>query len=145
MLNTTSNYALRAVGYLASLNPERKADSVEISEATGVPRRFLLKILNALRIQRILDATRGIGGGYWLAKSPDSITMYEVIQLFENMQRLGNCPLGGEVCDSKDTCPFHDGWVNVREAFIEFLKTSSFAGFTGLEFKNRFPNFPGPL
>ncbi len=129
MLSLTSNYAIRATGYLAALEKDKKADSSEISNATGVPRRFLLKILNDLKSSGILGATRGIGGGFWLIRSPKEISLYSVVSIFEDLQRFETCPLGSVGCQKGSKCPLHKDWVSVSSHFINFLKNSNFNSF----------------
>lgn len=74
----TTKYAIRAIAYLAAVNDDGQNDSTEISRATGVPRRLLLKILNTLKAHGYLSATRGTGGGFKLSKVPDSVNLYEI-------------------------------------------------------------------
>ena len=143
MLSTTANYAIRAVGYLASLKPGGKADSTEIAEATGVPRRFLMKILTSLKFHRILNSARGIGGGFWLARGPGAITLYEVAVVFEDLPRLETCPLGADVCSQQPACPLHENWKEVRDAYFNFLKNKTFEAFQGVSFTGRFSGQAG--
>ncbi|MBZ0264846.1 Rrf2 family transcriptional regulator, partial [bacterium] len=78
MITATTEYAIRAIGYLAMQDPDERIGSDEIAEHTGVPKRFLLKILNTLKNQGLIQANRGIGGGFRLAKPAESITLYTV-------------------------------------------------------------------
>lgn len=138
MLTTTTNYAIRALAYLASLNGDYYADSFEISQAVGVPRNFLLKILNRLRGQGIVKALRGIGGGFRFAKPAKSITLYDIVEIFEDMEALAACAMGIEHCPASDPCPIHEEWTEIRERFIGFLKNTTFESFRGQTMKGRF-------
>jgi Rrf2 family protein len=134
----TTNYALRAVGYLATLEPGEKADSQVIADSTNVPRRFLLKILNDLKSKKILGAARGIGGGFWLAKDASEINLFEIVDIFENLERLEVCPLGGLECSNLPKCPLHNGWGEVRTNYMKFLKGTTFDSFKGVTLFGRF-------
>jgi Rrf2 family protein len=79
VLSATTNYAIRALAYVASFGGDHKADSFEISEAVGIPRNFLLKILNRLRGEGILKALRGIGGGFWFANPAKIIKLFDFV------------------------------------------------------------------
>ena len=129
MLTTTSEYALRAVGYLATADPDTRVGSEEIAQATHVPKRFLLKILHTLKNHGILTATRGIGGGFRLAVPPDSITFHDIITIFEDLSRYDHCPLGEEKCGEDGSCPMHEEWSKVRNSYKSFLKNTTFQSF----------------
>ena len=81
MISQTTEYALRAVVFLAS-RPDRTAISAQdISEATKVPVGYLQKILRSLAKEKILTAQRGSGGGFALAKVATSIRVLDVLHL----------------------------------------------------------------
>ena len=139
MLSATTNYAIRALAYLASIDGDHNADSSEISEAVGVPRNFLLKILNRLRGQGILKALRGIGGGFWYAKPAKTVTLYDIVEIFEDMERLAGCVMGVAHCPASEPCPIHDEWVEMHQRFIGFLKNTTFESFRGQRMSGHFP------
>ena len=131
MITTTSEYAIRAVGYLAMVDPNVRIGSEEISGSTGVPKRFLLKILNTLKNQRIIFANRGIGGGFRLARPPESLTLYDIVTIFENPARHEHCLLGETTCEENSYCPVHERWKGLREQYIKFLTEINFGHFKG--------------
>ena len=81
-LTTKSEYALLALLYLA-----RRSDgfvSVEtIANARGIPPLFLEQILLILKRARYVRSLKGRNGGYALARSPQQITLAEIIRLFD--------------------------------------------------------------
>ncbi len=139
MLSTTTNYAIRAVAYLVSVIGNGPADSRQISQATGIPRRFLLKILHTLTMHNYLVSVRGIGGGFSLSKPPESIHLYEVAELFEDLKRFSICPFGSGGCLKAEQCPLHEGWSSARVQFVQFLQEMTFKNFTKTEFRDCFP------
>ena len=136
MFSKTTNYALRAIAYLAGLYPDYKADSTEIATATHTPRRFLLKILTSLKFHKILTSGRGIGGGFRLSKDPASISLYEVVIIFEDIDHLDSCPLGNN-CSDNAGCPIHHDWYQVYDAYNTYLKNTSFESFHEMRYKDR--------
>lgn len=82
-LTHKTEYAILALLYLARLPHERSALAQEISDAQGIPKRFLHQILNELRQSKYVKAFRGKGGGYTLLKPAGEITIAEVIRLFD--------------------------------------------------------------
>jgi len=95
MITQTSEYALRAVLFLAARPDDKPASAHEISEATRVPVGYLQKILRMLSRHDILTAHRGTGGGFALAKVPTAISVLEVLKASDTqIQRIERCPLG---------------------------------------------------
>ncbi|GBE29400.1 HTH-type transcriptional regulator IscR [bacterium BMS3Bbin04] len=132
MLTTTSEYAIRAVGFLAVYGNGELLKSGDISDSTGIPKRFLQKILNTLKNDGIIDTARGKTGGFRLARQPDDITLFEVINCFEDLNRHAHCPMGAKDCGENkgSTCPMHEQWSATRTSYMSFLRKTTFASFT---------------
>jgi Rrf2 family protein len=105
MISQTTEYALRAVVWLAA-NPEKALTAQQIAEATRVPAGYLAKVLQGLSRAGLLHSQRGLGGGFTLARSPASLTMWEVVQAVDPLRRVRSCPLGFEA-HSEQLCPLH--------------------------------------
>ncbi len=142
MLNATSEYAIRAIGYLATVEPGENIGSTEIADATNVPKRFLLKILNMLKNQGVISTTRGIGGGFCLARKPEDITLMEIVTVFEDISRHAHCLLGHDICDPKDPCPLHIEWRKILDQIESFLQNTSVACFRDARDKHIFGVIP---
>lgn len=71
----TSQYALRALAYIAANEGEEAVLGRSISKDTGIPPNYLSKILIGLNYAGIVSASRGTGGGYRLTASPAAITL----------------------------------------------------------------------
>lgn len=105
MLSQTTEYALRAVVHLASLSPQPQTTN-QISEATMVPRAYLAKVVQALVRAGILHSQRGVKGGVLLARSLDELTMLDVVNAVDPIQRIHSCPLGLPAHGVR-LCPLH--------------------------------------
>lgn len=92
MFSQTVEYALRAVTHLA-IRPDRVHTTGEIAEATKVPPPYLSKVLQSLQKQKIVVVKRGLRGGYLLSKQPHELSLYEVVQAVDPIQRIATCPL----------------------------------------------------
>jgi Rrf2 family protein len=77
------DYGLRAVIYLSVQDPEKCCSITEISKQQGVPKKFLEKIIQDLMHYGLIKSKRGACGGYTLARSPEQISFYDVIQAIE--------------------------------------------------------------
>jgi Rrf2 family protein len=119
LISQTTEYALRAVVWLAA-NPEKPLTAQQIAEATRVPAGYLAKVLQGLSRAGLLHSQRGLGGGFTLARSPNSLTMWEVVQAVDPLKRIHQCPLGFE-SHRDQLCPLHqqldDSIAAIEKAF----------------------------
>ena len=105
MFSQTVEYALRAVVHLADKSPEGQTTS-QIAAVTQVPPAYLSKVLQGLRNHGIVNAQRGVGGGIRLAKAPEELTILDVVNAVEPIQRIETCPLK-LASHGKNLCPLH--------------------------------------
>ncbi len=76
------DYAVRAAIELAATG-DGHVKGEQIAEAQGIPLKFLENILGELRQAGLIRSQRGAEGGYWLARSPEEITLAEIIRAVE--------------------------------------------------------------
>ncbi len=93
-LSRSSEYALHALAYLSSLEPNKLVPSHLMAQAQGIPERFLLKILKPLVWAGLLRSVKGPNGGYCLAKRPSQISLLDIIEAADGPLR-GRTPLSG--------------------------------------------------
>jgi len=92
MFSQTVEYALRAVVHLAMRSPKPQTTAA-IAEATQVPSAYLSKVLQGLREKGIVRLQRGIGGGVSLAHDPEQLTILDIVNAVDPIQRIKHCPL----------------------------------------------------
>lgn len=92
MFSQTVEYALRAVVFLAQHAPRPQKTS-EIAARTKVPEAYLVKVLQGLRQQQIVRLQRGAGGGVSLAHEPGNLSILDVVNAVDPIQRINRCPL----------------------------------------------------
>lgn len=133
MFSATSEYALRALSCLARAPEGQALLGRELSLLAAVPANYLAKILHDLKRSGIVDATRGSGGGYRLARPATAIHLIEVVETFEGSRESAACLLGGgRVCSDLDPCPAHAKFHQVRKAFLDFLENTTLAEISAL-------------
>lgn len=113
MLSRTTEYALRAVVFLAKGDGDNTT-AQRIAEVTHVPEGYMSKVLNTLARAGIVTSQRGPTGGFSLASTPDRLTMLEVVEAVEPLPRVKVCPLDLEEHDGS-LCPLH----SVLAALVE--------------------------
>lgn len=126
MLSTTSEYALRALAELARMSRGEIMLGRDLAARTGIPAKYLSKIMLALRNAGIVAATRGAGGGYMLQRPADAIHLTDIVQVFEGPKVDSHCLLRhGENCGAGQTCTAHAYWSKVRGSYLEFLEQTT--------------------
>ena len=124
MLPKTAEYALRAVVWLG-----REAGHIEsaddLAEGTKVPRRYLHKVLQDLVHAGLVRSQPGPGGGYALAKSPERISILDVVNAAASLERIDRCPLG--LRSHTSLCPLHKELDRVYAATEQALSSVSIA------------------
>lgn len=120
MLNQTAVYALRIMGYIAA-QEGRRVSGDEIAKEMDIPRNFLSKISHTLSRAGLLDATRGVNGGFVLARSGDTIALADVAGLFMKLTDMEKCFLGLD--DLHEDCCIHHEWTLLMAHVRKFLAT----------------------
>lgn len=128
MFSTTCEYALRALVGLARVPNGDALLGRDLALSAQIPANYLSKILLTLRNAGLLTTARGTGGGYRLRKSPETIRLLDIVELFDGARAKPACLLGGKSCTDEDPCPAHESWRDIRAAYIEFLESTTLAG-----------------
>lgn len=93
MFSSTAEYALRAVMHLARM-PGARATALEIAQETRTPPRYASKVLQQLASAGLVVAQRGPSGGFTLARSPAGLSVLDVINAVDPIERIRLCPMG---------------------------------------------------
>jgi Rrf2 family protein len=118
VISQTVEYALRAVVFLADRGTP--CTTQEVAAGTKVPPAYLAKVLHELGRAGLVGARRGPGGGCALLKPPGELTVWEVVDAVDPLQRIRSCPLG-LASHRVRLCPLHkkldDALAEVERAF----------------------------
>lgn len=125
MLSQTVEYALRATTYLATV-PKQSRTVDEIAKVTHVPMAYLSKVLQQLVREEIVVSRRGAGGGFTLARAPDTLRVLEIVQAVDPIRRITTCPLG-LAAHGKRLCPLHTRLDNALAEMEKAFSASTLA------------------
>ncbi len=89
-LTSFTDYSLRVLIYAASY-PDRLVTITELAEVYGISRNHLMKIVHHLAQRGYIETVRGKGGGLRLAKSPQSLSVGELVRSCESGDTLVEC------------------------------------------------------
>ncbi len=93
-----------------------------IAENLNVSFHFLKKILQTLAEADILRTSRGAGGGVKFARSPEKISLYDVVAAIDGERTFKGCLLYLRGCGHETPCPLHDRWTGERERLTQYYK-----------------------
>ena len=123
-LSKKSEYALLVLHHLGTLEPGEKATVAEISEAQSAPKELLAKIMQALKRSDVLVSTKGVAGGYALARPLDAIGFLDAVRPFEEYVGLSKCSdPGPRICDRADCCALTGPMVALNAHIMRQLQT----------------------
>ena len=118
MISQTAEYALRAMVFLAIR--DSAATGQEIAQTTKVPPGYLSKLMQQLVKAKLVNSQRGIGGGFVLSRAATEISILDVINAVDPIERIKTCPLGIS-SHGFNLCPLHkrlsDATAHVEAAF----------------------------
>jgi FeS assembly SUF system regulator len=121
-----TDYGIMLLAYFAQ-DPEQKThNSRDISLAAHLPLPTVNKILKALTRKGLLLSHRGVKGGYSLARSPEEITVADIITATEGPVALTVCTASAPgTCAQEDSCPVHNNWLKINNAIRTALQSVS--------------------
>ncbi|HXG08208.1 MAG TPA: Rrf2 family transcriptional regulator [Gemmataceae bacterium] len=127
MITKTGLHAVRAMVALARLPEGAYAGAGKVAREIRAPQNYLAKLLQALAREGLVVSQKGLGGGFRLARDPDEITLYDVVEPIEHISRWSGCILGRPDCSDAVPCAIHHRWKKVRNAYLGLLKQTTIA------------------
>jgi len=129
MISKKCKYAIHALVHMAR-TPEEKFLIKDISESCNIPKKFLEAILLDLKRAGILGSKQGKGGGYSLRREPSEVNLAEVVRLFDGAIAAVPCATYKfyepcAECVDEEICSVRDAFLQVRNATVEMLKSST--------------------
>jgi Rrf2 family protein len=121
-----ADYAVRAVLYLARMEPNQRSATSQVAQEQHIPPSFLAKIISQLSIAGLLHTSRGARGGVTLAREPKDITLLEVIEAIDGPIMLNECVGDSSTCTFDEDCPLRPVWCEAQEELINRLKRTHF-------------------
>lgn len=129
-LTLFSDYSLRVLLYLTA-HRDRRVALPEIAAAYGISQNHLVKVVQRLIEERLVETVRGRGGGLSLAREPHEINVAAVVRLTEPHLNLVECfDAKTNTCPIDPACGLKGALMRAQEAFFAELERYSLADFT---------------
>ena len=134
MLSRKTKYGLKAISYLALNRDEAPVQISVISAAENISVKFLESILLTLKKAGFLGSKKGKGGGYYLLKEPEDISIAAVYRILEGPIALVPCVSLNfyekcSDCPDEDACNVHNFMIKVRDINLKLLENTSLTDF----------------
>ncbi len=117
-----TDYGILLLTHMAQ-NPQRLYTTQEVADAVKVPRPTTTKLLKSLVRGGLLESHRGIKGGYVLSRSPDRISMVDVVTALEGPVGLTDCGTSRQpgACQRSVSCAIKTNWQRINQAVHDAL------------------------
>ena len=116
-------YACRALVQLAKRYEGSGVTSIEeLANLEKIPAKYLAQILSELRNGGLVESRRGKQGGYLLARSPDQISISDVISLIESEMFSESSRVSGDSGEA-----IAKAWAEIQERFEEIVRSITLA------------------
>ena len=127
IFSKTVSYALQTVIFLSNSIEQNPVLQQEIAKALNIPHHYLGKILQSLTSSGLIGSKTGKFGGFYLNTSPDRISLYDIIKVFEGDDYFEECVLGFPGCDDETPCPVHNEWKPAKLIINDFMNNHTVA------------------
>lgn len=129
-LTRRAEYAIRAMVDLAANGESQPVMSKDIAARQGIPIKFLVQIIPDLKSAGLIYTVRGNGGGVYLSKRPEEVTLKQLVEAIEGPIALNQCLLGENGCARKSGCSIHEVWRTAQSQMLAVLESTTLARLT---------------
>jgi Rrf2 family transcriptional regulator, cysteine metabolism repressor len=147
IFSSKAEYGVRLMVELGRQSPDQPTSLKAIADAEGLPLAYLEQVVARLRKADLVMSARGAHGGYWLARDPAEITMYDVVAALEGTIAPMECFVHDQmeriVCShlpqegvGAGPCATKLLWTRVQGGIIRSLQTTTLAELVEFSRKN---------
>src|SRR5487761_1407017 len=123
-ISSRAHYGLRMMTELAKAHGGPPLSLAEIARREGMPLAYLEQLIAPLRRARLVEGTRGLHGGYRLARTPQDVTVLEIVELMEGPVAPVEClaeNYQSGACSREPECLSRPLWGRLQEAVQQVL------------------------
>ncbi|MBM4388284.1 MAG: Rrf2 family transcriptional regulator [Deltaproteobacteria bacterium] len=142
-LSKKADYGLIALKHLTLAASDDAVSANEISRSYNMPQKLLAKVMQKMAQKGILNSQAGANGGYTLARAPDKITVFDVIEAVEGKSAIVSCGFETGKCDNFDLCMIRDPLKKVNERVFDILFSTTISELCRKEDSNEAANLHG--
>jgi len=124
-------YAILAMQYIAG-NPNKLITAKEMSERLNISFEFLSKTLQALMKNALIVSHQGKSGGYSLTRSPESISISEIINALDETSTVVECASEEDIlnCNRQNVCTIRQPMNSIQSKINSIFEQTTLAEFS---------------
>lgn len=126
-LSTRSRYGTRLVLDMAERYQEGPIQLGAIAKRQDISVKYLEQLIIPLKKAQYVKSVRGVKGGHMLARSPDAITVGEIVALLEGGVNLTDCAENPDACKRSEKCLTRIVWKEATQAVYAKLNSITLA------------------
>jgi FeS assembly SUF system regulator len=132
-ISKLTDYATVILATLAHQDGERRA-AADIARQCQIAAPTVSKLLKQLHRAGLVDSTRGLKGGYRLARPARQISAAAILDALEGPLAITECATGAHSrCDLQRNCAVGSSWQRINQAIRQSLEEITLAELAGLE------------
>ena len=130
-LTRAADYAVRVITHLASEPKGTVVSKSVLAKVSDAPESFLAKILQALSRAGLIEARRGVEGGFLLLERGAQASLLDVVESIDGPISLNVCLNAELSCHRASGCAAHQVWRRAQEAMLAVLREAKIAAMAG--------------
>jgi FeS assembly SUF system regulator len=131
-ISKLTDYATVLLATLAA-DPARRYTAAELAERSRIAAPTVSKLLKQLHRGGLLASSRGLHGGYRLAREAEAISAAAILDALEGPLALTECASASSHCELEATCRVGGAWQRINVAIRQSLEEITLADLAGLE------------
>ncbi len=140
IIRRNTDYALRAMVNLAGHYGKELLSSRSISLQEKIPYQLTCKLMQKLHNAKLISSTMGPKGGFELSRSPENISILEIVEIIQEPLSLNKCILSKFGCPKRKTCTIRPKLVELQNYIGNFLNDITLADIIKQEDKSKAKN-----
>ena len=126
-LSTRGRYGTRLMLELTKNYGKGPVSMNEIAKNQNIPIKYLEQLILPLKKAMLIKSVRGPKGGHMLAKSPDEINLWEILNLLESEFMFTDCVGNEYVCENAEDCLIRPVWEKAYEGLVQLFQETTLA------------------
>ena len=127
---------------LAAHSGSEPIASQELAQRQAIPVKYLNQLLISLRAAGLVKSVRGARGGFLLGRSPNEISLLNIVEVLEGPLVLADCVAASGVCSRQDNCAAQWLWEEMGRRAAQYLRGISLADLLAQDRKLRLASGP---
>ena len=126
-ISTKGRYGLRILIDIATHDPDKPRMVRDIAESQQISEKYISRLIIDLRRARLVRSVRGVKGGFFLARSPNEITLLDILETMEGTISIVECVMAPEKCPRNSICGVRSIWQRLNDGIRDQMRRITFA------------------